>query len=284
MTDSCRSSAFGALLVLIGLATPADARPQGAADAVPEHRIRLELSAVGSSPLTGKLKQGYEATATGIEWAKDLHFEQPGLGVGARLDVGVFAWASVGAVYWGTAWRGPSRHVHYRGVQVRDAYFPGGVRVRTQIDLQYAELSLRFVPLRLPRFRLWLGIGPAWFRLRLRVEGAGERGRAVIDRAIGPSLTYEFSARIKPWLTFYFGNGIAVAPYASRQAVLTSLRAGLRLRVLGPLEVTFGFTTRNGIVTSWNEQVRRDELTAGHRWRRARWNSAALEVGLAISL
>ncbi len=257
--------------------------PEGEAEgeAPPLPWLRLELTGRAGFPLIGKFKHGPESNSTGVDLQKDAHLPaRPTWGITALVDVELASWCSLGAVYWGMANGGPSAEVHYRGITLDEVTFPGGSRVRTDVDIQYAELSLRYVWVNRETVRLWFGIGPAYLHARLRLRGEGRRARADVAALLGPALTYQLEARVGP-VTLFLSNGITLGLSDRLPSFVSSSRFGARWHLGGGLQVVTAIDLRNGLLTSWNEQLRRDHLTQGHEWSRVRFNNAAVEVGLA---
>lgn len=246
--------------------------------------LRLELAGRVAGPLIGKLKRGVAAETRGLDFQKDAHLPlDPTYGLSAHVDVALASWCSLGATYTGITARGPTTSIHHRGVELDGQAFPGRSRVRTTIDLQYLELSLRYVWINRPTIRLWFGIGPAYAHLRVRLEGEGERARATVQALLGPALTYELSARVGV-VTLFLTNGITLAVDHRLPSFVSTSRLGARWHVLGDsLELVTAISAVNGLLTDWNEQFRRDHLTEGHEWRRARWSNIGLEIGVAVT-
>lgn len=246
--------------------------------------LRLELAGRLGAPLIGKLKRGTEADSRGLDLQKDAHLPlDPTYGLSAHVDLALASWCSLGATYTGITARGPTTSIHHRGIDIGDDAFPGGSRVRTTVDLQYFEVSLRYVWINRPTIRLWFGIGPAYARLRVRLEGEGERARATVHALLGPALTYELSARVGV-VTLFLNNGITIALDHRLPSFVSNSRLGARWHILGDsLELVTAISAVNGLLTSWNEQFRREHLSEGHVWRRARWNNVGLEIGVAVT-
>lgn len=247
----------------------------------PRHpRLRIELSGRAFAFVT-KVKKGPDALVQGFSPHKDGHLPgQINLGYSLNVDVRVFSWSSVGAVFTSMHVDGPHRNLHYEGIRLNGRSFPGGARARTSITVRYAELSLRYVWTHSQKVHLWFGIGPAWVSYRIALRGKPLRATGRIEAMLGPAFTYELSGRISELLSIFLNSGFAFAP-ARMPSYVVNNRLGLRWHLGAGFELTTALTTQSGRLTDSVEAF--GDPRAGHRWRRARWASTAIEVGLAFS-
>ncbi|RMG10954.1 MAG: hypothetical protein D6731_16510 [Planctomycetota bacterium] len=248
-------------------------------------RVRLELGVTSYAFLVARTKAGRQGVATAFD-----PFVEGGLPGGptaalsAYLDVKLWSWASLGGMYWGLHQAGGAHHIDSRGIGLHDTIFPGGLRVRAQVALQHAELSLRYVWFHTRRVHLWFGIGPSWFSFRVALRPPGAPGASRrIEAFFAPALTYSIAARIPgaDSLRIHLSSSIAVS-YAQWPSFVAWSRFGLRYAVTPGIELTCALNARNGIIAR-EKGITRYPVTSGYRHRRVRWSAVGLEVGVAFS-
>jgi len=246
--------------------------------------LRIELVTRLGPPIDGHVKKGREDVTHKATHVKDARMrEVPSWGYAARFDVKVFSWCSIGGDYYAMHETGPRDRIHHRGITIGDRFFPGGSKVRGELTVEMAEISLRYIWREDERVHLWFGIGPAWasYRLTLQSRAPRQRATAHVRTVFAPSLTYMVAARVTDTVSFYYMNGIAVSPIRF-PSFFNEFRLGFRFRVGGGLEVVFGFVMRNGLISDTRE-LWGHSPTGGHNWKRARWTTVGLELGLGFT-
>jgi len=246
-------------------------------------RLRLEVYGRLGAPLEGKVKLGREGVARAWELGKDARAPaRASWGAGAEVDFEVLDWASVGVSAWEVGQFTARRRIHYEGLELDGRAFAGNTRLTTRVQLRYSELSLRYVWRNDASIRLWFGIGAAWLSTRIALRGDRLRATTRSSEVFAPALTYALEARLGAGFEVYLLSGIAVA-LQRFPSVTTRLRVGLGYRLLEGLSLRLGLGFQNAFLGEAREQLSK-RVRPGHDWRRIRWSSLGLELGVSFSL
>jgi hypothetical protein len=229
-----------------------------------------------------KVKAGREPEATAVD-----PFDEAGMpttlsfAYAFYLDVKVLSWGSCGGFYWYWQSEGPLRKVQRDGIHLGGTPVPGRTRVRTRIELQHAEVNMRYVWAHTDTVYLWFGVGVSWASYRLGLAGSGERAAARVETLWGPAWTYSITGRVpgsKVWA--YLTSAFSVSP-VKFPSVVTHSRMGFRYEIVEGVGVSLGLAAHSGYVTDIPAVTRRD-VTKSYRHSRARWSVITAEVGVSV--
>lgn len=274
---------FGLLLTLSsGVASAEDALP-AESEARARARLRFELYGRGGPPLEGKFKLGREGQARAWHLGKDARAaNRASWGAGVEADFEVLDWASVGVSGFELGQEGARRRIHYEGLELDGRSFAGNTRLSTAVQLRYAELSLRYVWRNDAKVRLWFGIGAAWLSTRIALRGDRSRATTRAAEVLAPALTYALEAELGAGFEVYLLSGVAFAPHRF-PSVATRLRVGFGYRLVPGVALRLGLGLQNALLGDARELLSK-RVRPGHDWRRIRWSSLGLELGLSFSL
>lgn len=270
------------LLLLAGCGSALGADPEEEPRSSPF--LRLELWGRTGPPVDATIKLGREGEATRWKLRHDARRPSaPSWGYGANLDLEVTNWASVGLTGWEIQQPTGRRRIHYEGIDLDGRVFPGDTRLTTRIELQFAELSLRYVWRNDGRVRLWFGIGAAWLSTRLSLRGAnGQRATTRWSNVFAPSLSYSLTARVFESFELFLLSAIAFAP-TRFPSLTTRYRLGLGYELTPGFSIRLAVSLRSAFLGETREQLTK-RARPGHDGRRIRWNSFGVEFGFAFSL
>ena len=225
---------------------------------VPKFRLELWGRLAAMVPNI-RYKKGPEGIAHHRRTRRDHHM--PGLpltGYRFILDVKFLTSLLVGIHYDRTVYEGPRRRLHHRGVSIQSRFFPGGLPVRTRIDLQYGEAYLRWVIRDNARIRLAIGLGAAWASARVRIRGQGLRADGRVEEFFAPTISYYAGIYPVPWLGLWLESSTSVVSLTRFPSLASNFRAGLRFP-FGPAELMLAFSMAAGQIEDLEDRIKKLE-------------------------
>lgn len=244
-------------------------------------RFRLELSVRAAWLVDGRVKKGRSRDATTIDLHKDAHLPIV-ISPGARavLDVKLHPNLAIGVHATGLSFAGPKRTLHGRRKVLQSEVFDSAVPTETLVDLQLAELFVRYVVRDNEQVRLAFGVGAAWGQLRLRMRSEQARARGRVSALFAPTIGYHFSVRAHPRVVVFLESVTAVIAPTRFPSYLSEFRVGLRFPLLAGVELI----AAGSMWSAWLEDLRDiwgPRPTANHKEREAVWTVLGLELGMA---
>lgn len=248
----------------------------------PYPQVTLELGAAVVGFVPTQVKVGPEPEATGVDPFDEASKPTTlSFAYTAYLDVKVLSWGGFGGFYWYWGTEGPRRRIHRDGIHLGGTQLPGRTRVRTRIEIQHAEVNMRYVWAHTETIYLWFGVGASWVRYRLGLAGSGLRASGKVENFWGPAWTYFITGRVpgsKLWA--YLTSAIALSP-TKFPSIVTHSRMGFRYQVTESLGVSIGTAVHSGYITDIPGITRR-HVTKSYRHERARWSVITLEMGVSV--
>jgi hypothetical protein len=153
-----------------------------------------------------------------------------------------------------------------------------GEKGRTLIDVQLAELFLRYVVLDEHRLRLSFGLGAAYGSFRLRFDDAGYAEGRVQEYFLSINYTVQF--KVAGPLNLYIESMFGFLAPHSLLSYVSEFRAGARIDLFPGMQLILAGTSMTGQVQEYLD-VWGGKRTQGHRFRKASWSIQGLEIGVA---
>jgi len=246
-------------------------------------RIRLEANLRVMSVYSLKTKIGPAHTNHTVNPYRNAHLPvRPALGYRVLFDVKFTPDLVVGGFYTQLLIDGPRRHIHQTGIALGTVNLAPASRVRTSIDIQWADVFVRYVARDSERLRFLVGIGGAWasFRIRLTGYAAGAKGR--VESFFAPSFGYLLQVRLVDRLHVFLESTTVLLSVDKFPAYYSDTRFGFRVPLGHELEFMIALSLSSGQLEDLDDLWGGKRVRAGHRWKQASWSAVGADIGLAL--
>jgi hypothetical protein len=245
-------------------------------------RIRLELWFRGGGLGGTGFKKGPHYNAGRFTLHEDARVPRmPIFGLRAVAEVRFHEDWAVGLHATGSALEGPKRRLHWRGIRLQGRHLRS-MRMRTKVEIAFAQAFVRMVFRDDSRIRLAFGAGLAWTSIRIRVRNRVQRADGRIQAYLAPTIGYMFTFRLWEHCHIWIESTNALIAPLRFPSYATEARAGLRF----PFGPNFELGLGVGLSSAQLEDIR--ELWGGqeppdtYRWRRTHYTLVTLEVGVSV--
>lgn len=245
-------------------------------------RIRLELWFRGGGLGETSFKKGPDYNAGRFTLHKDAAVPRiPIFGLRAVAEVRFHEDWSAGVHATGSVLEGPKRRLHWRGIRLQGRYLTPQ-RMRTRIEIAFAQAFVRRVFRDDARIRLAFGAGLAWTSLRIRIRNQVQRADGRIQAYLAPTIGYMFSFRLWEHCHIWIESCNALIAPLRFPSYATEARAGLRFPFGPDFELGLGVGISSAQIEDFRELWGGQEPPDTYRWRRTHYTLVTLEVGVSV--